>query len=224
MNFENAPKLGIGIYTASEIAQILRVPYQKVYTWMNKYWDGKLGKIYGSKYSWQMHGTRAVSFHTFVEFYIMMLLSEAGVKPKEVLNAHKELMEMFKTPFPFAKKKVLESLRSDGKKIFFETNSDTILQLDGTKQFNLSIVKKFFVNLDFDNNDLATRFWPIGKDKSILVDPKRRFGHPVIDGKNIFPEIIHKHHSAGDPVNYIAHVYGLTEDEVNHAIEFCTAA
>jgi len=41
MNFENKPKLGLGIYTASEIAQILRVPYRKVYIWMNKYWAWK---------------------------------------------------------------------------------------------------------------------------------------------------------------------------------------
>ncbi|MEQ8422681.1 MAG: DUF433 domain-containing protein, partial [Arenibacter algicola] len=82
MNFENKPKIGSGIYTASEIAIILRVPYRKVYTWMNKYWDGRIGKEFGSKYSWDINGKRAVSFHTFIEFYVMMRFSEAGVKPR----------------------------------------------------------------------------------------------------------------------------------------------
>jgi len=117
LNFENEPKLGIGIYTSSEIAKILRISYSKVYTWMNKYWDGKLGDSYGTKYSWQMEGTRAVSFHTFVEFYVMMRFSEAGVKPKQVLEAHSELVEMYNTAFPFAHKEVLDGIRSDGKHI-----------------------------------------------------------------------------------------------------------
>ncbi len=223
MNFENKPKIGTGIYTASEIAKILRVPYRTVYTWMNKYWDGKIGNDFGSKYSWDINGTRAVSFHTFIEFYVMMRFSEAGVKPKQVLEAHRELSKMYSTAFPFARKEVLSNIKSDGKLIYLK-KVEGIIELNGTKQFNLSLIELFFINLEFDNDNLASRFWPIGREKSILVDPKRRFGHPVIDGKNIFPEIIFKHHQAGDPIPYIANVYQISEQEVNHALEYCNAA
>lgn len=223
MKFENKPKLGLGIYTASEIAQILRVPYRKVYIWMNKYWDGKLGKEYDSNYSWKSNGSRAVSFHTFIEFYVMMRFSEAGVPPRNVLTAHSELSKMYNSAFPFALKEVLKGIHSDGKQIFLKTKKG-IIELNGTRQFNLEIIQMFFVNLDFDKDNLASRFWPLGKEKSILVDPNRRFGHPVIDGKNIEPEIIQNHFKAGDPINYIAHVYKLSEKEVSDAIEYCSAA
>ena len=223
MNFENRPKIGTGIYTASEIANILRVPYRTVYTWMNKYWDGKIGKEFGSKYSWNINGKRAVSFHTFIEFYVMMRFSESGVKPKHVLEAHTELSKMYATAFPFARKEILKGMRSDGKHIFLKTIEGTI-ELNGTKQFNLGLIEVFFINLEFDKDNLASRFWPIGKEKSILIDPKRRFGRPVIDGKNIFPEIIDNHFKAGDPIAYIAQVYQISEAEVNHALEYCKAA
>lgn len=223
MDFENKPKIGLGIYTATEIAKILRVPYRKVYVWMNKYWDGKIGKDYGANYSWDINGKRAVSFHTFIEFYVMMRFSESGVRPKQVLEAHAELSKMYSTAFPFARKEVLKGIKSDGKHIYLKTK-DGIIELNGTKQFNLNLIEIFFINLEFDNDNLASRFWPIGKEKSILIDPKRRFGHPVIDGKNIFPEIIYNHHKAGDPIAYIAHVYQISEEEVNHALEYCKAA
>lgn len=223
MNFENKPKIGLGIYTASEIAKILRIPYIKIYTWMNKYWDGKIGKDFGSKYSWDISGKRAVSFHTFIEFYVMMRFSEAGVKPKQVLEAHTELTKMYHTAFPFARKEVLKGIKSDGKHIFLKTR-EGIIELNGTKQFNLNLIEIFFINLEFDEDNLASRFWPMGKEKSILVDPKRRFGQPVIDGKNIYPEIIFNHHQAGDPIPYIAYVYQISEAEVCHALEFCKAA
>jgi uncharacterized protein (DUF433 family) len=220
MNFENKPKIGSGIYTASEIAQILRIPYRKVYTWMNIYWDNKLGKQYNSKYSWQIKGKRAVSFHTFIEFYVMMKFAETGVKPKQVLKAHEELSKMYGTAFPFALKNILNNIKSDGKLIFLNTKKG-IIELNGTKQFNLDIISLFFKNLEFDSDNLASKFWPLGKNKSILVDPKRRFGHPVINTKNILPEIIENHFKAGDPIKYIAYVYDLSIKEVKYALEFC---
>ncbi|WP_417889157.1 DUF433 domain-containing protein [Xanthomarina gelatinilytica] len=221
MNFENEPKLGIGIYTASEIAQILRVPYGKVYTWMHRYWDGKLGAKYEEKYSWQMDGTRAVSFHTFIEFYVMMRFSESGVKPQQVLQAHSELSQMYDTAFPFAKKEVLDSISTDGKNIFFDIDGVN-LTLNGTKQFNLDIIRIFFVNLDFGDNDLASRYWPLGKEKRILIDPKRKFGHPVLVKQNIYPETLYNHYIAGDPIPYLSHIYQVSEQEVKDAIEYCT--
>lgn len=220
LNFENKPKLGIGIYTSSEIAKILRVPYGKVYTWMNKYWDGKLGNLYGSKYSWQMEGTRAVSFHTFVEFYVMMRFSEAGVKPKQVLEAHSELVDMYDTAFPFAHKEVLDGIKSDGKNIYLENKLGTI-QLNGKKQFKLSIIKMFFIKLDFGQNDLASRYWPMGKQKAVIVDPKRKFGRVVLDKRNIYPEVLYGHYKAGDSVKYLSAVYELEEDDISDAIEYC---
>ena len=223
MNFENKPKLGLGIYTATEIAQILRVPYRKVYTWMHKYWDGKLGAEYETKYSWQIEGTRAVSFHTLIEFYVMMKFSESGVKPKQVLQAHSELSKMFKTPFPFAKKEVLDSISTDSKNIYFNLEGVS-MTLNGTKQFNLDIIKLFFINLDFGADDLASRYWPLGKDKTIVVDPQRKFGSPVFKDQNIYPETFYGMFKAGEAIDFIAHLYEVPKQMVKDAIEYCEAA
>ncbi|MDC6353277.1 MULTISPECIES: DUF433 domain-containing protein [unclassified Robiginitalea] len=223
MDFENEPKLGLGSYTSSDIAKILRIPYQKVYTWMNKYWDEKLGQRFNTKYSWEVDGTRAVSFHTFIEFYVMMKFAEAGVKPKEVLKAHNDLTKFFRTAFPFAKKEVLEGIRSDGKHIFLETKLGTV-ELNGTKQFNLDFIKLFFVKLDFGEDNLANRFWPLGKERHIVVDPKRKFGSPVLKDYNIYPETFYGLHKGGESVEVIAKIYEVPLSTVRDAIEYCEAA
>lgn len=220
MNFENKLTIGIGCYTASEIAHILQLPYRKVHTWMNKYWDGKLGKEFGEKYSWKVDNSRAVSFHTLVEFYVMMQFSEAGVKPKEVLKAHAILSAKYNTAFPFAQKELLESIRTDGK-IIYQDYDGQLVSLDGSEQFNLSLINQFFKNLEFDGNDMASRFWPMGMEKSVVIDPARKFGHPIINGHNIFPEVLHGHIMAGDPKEYIALIFELTEKEVQDAIDYC---
>lgn len=217
--FENKLQLGNGIYTTVEIANILRLPYHKVNSWISKYWDGELGKAYEHNYSWQIDNSKAVGFHTLVEFYVMVQFAESGVKTRQVLNAHKELSDLFKTPFPFALKEVLQNIKTDGRKIFFKLKGDTIT-LDGSKQLNLDFIKLFFKKLEFDKDMLAARFWPLGKQKKVVCDPQHKFGQPVIEGTNIQSEAIYKMYLAKEPIPFIAELYEISPEKVKHAIEF----
>ncbi|EAQ48426.1 DUF433 domain-containing protein [Leeuwenhoekiella blandensis] len=219
MDFENIPEIGKGSFTATEIADILNVKYHHIHRWINIYWDGKLSKEYGEKYSWVTDGKRAVSFHTFVEFYVMMQFSEAGVKPREVMKAHTELSELYNTAFPFALQHVLENIHTDKRKIYFDKDGST-LTLDGSKQFNLKLIQDFCVKLEFNNENLASKYYPLGKKKSIVIDPERKFGQPVFKTHNTFPDIIYDHYQAGESIEYIAAIYELNKAEVRDAIQY----
>lgn len=219
MSFENTLAIGNGIYTVPDVANILRLPYHKVNTWLNEYWDGKLGKAFKGKYSWRIDSTRAVGFHTLVEFYVMMQFAEAGVKPAQVLKAHTELSKSHNTIFPFAQKQIIENISTDGKKIYLNIDGTTIT-LDGSKQFNLDFIKLFFKKLEFDNELLATRLWPLGKGKAVVCDPQHKFGQPVIDGTNIQTEAVYKMFLAKEPIPFIASLYELPEQKVKDAINY----
>jgi uncharacterized protein (DUF433 family) len=223
VDFENNVEINKGIYTLPEVSKILRLPYPMVRRWLNDYWDTKFGAVFGKKYSWSVDNTKAISFHTLIEFYVLFQLAEAGVRTKRVLDAHIELSKDFETPFPFAQKNILEGIRTDGKKIYFETGRG-IIALDGSKQFKLDFIKIFFRSLDFDNELIASRFWPLGKEKCIVVDPKRQFGHPVLGMTNIFPETIYNLHKAGEPIDFIAFTFEIDIKLVKDALEFCEAA
>lgn len=222
--FENKPQLGGGIYTIPDIAQILRLPNNKVSRWVRSYWDEKLGKEFGNKYSWNIEQTKAVSFHTLVELYIFHQLNLAGLKPSTVLKAHKVLAERFNTLFPFANANVLESLNTDGRRIYLEQDDQTIITLDETNQLNFDFIKVFFKLIEFDDDALARRFWPLGKTKSIVCDPERQFGHPVINDTNIYPEAIYNLYKAGESVKFISYLYELNDNQVQDAIDYCMAA
>jgi uncharacterized protein (DUF433 family) len=221
--FENKPQIGQGIYTLSDAARILYLPYYKVHRWVTKYWDGNLGQEFQSQYSWIVDGSRAVSFHTVVELYVMIQLADKGVKTNEVLKAHKKLSQIYDTHFPFAQKRVLQEIKTDGKLIYWKKGED-VISLNGSDQFNLKIIDLFFKKLDFGEEEVVSRLWPLGKEHAIVIDPSRKFGHPIIEGKNIYPETIFEHFQAGDPVPYIAHIYKITEKEAEDAIRFCKDA
>ena len=219
MNFENTLAIGNGVYTVPDVANILHLPYHKVNTWLNEYWDGKLGKAFKTKYSWRIDSTRAVGFHTLVEFYVMMQFSDAGVKPLQVLKAHTELSKSYNTIFPFAQKDIITNITTDGKKIFLNIDGSSIT-LDGSKQLNLEFINVFFKKLEFDKELMATRLWPMGKNKAVVCDPQHKFGQPVIDGTNIQTEAVYKMYLAKEPISFIASLYELTEQKVKDAISF----
>jgi len=98
-------------------------------------------------------------------------LSNAGVSTRELLKAHEILSVQYNTQYPFATKKILESLRTEGKKVLFEQKDGSIYTVDLTKQFKLNFIREFYINLDFGTDSLAARFWPNGKDKSVVCDP-----------------------------------------------------
>lgn len=217
-NEKHIAQLGHGIYTMSDMAKILKLPYGKVNYWLNVYWDGLL-KGKRSSYSWKSNDVRVVNFHTLIEFYTMMHFGERGIKPKMVLKAHESLSDIYKTKFPFANGKILSELNTDGEKIYIERN-DEQLSLDGTWQFSMKFIEEFFIKLEFNENDLVSRFWPLGKNKRIVVDPSRQFGQPIISNTNIHPNVIYKLYQGGEPIEFISSLYDLDEDVVKHAIEF----
>lgn len=220
---ENNLQLGNGIFTTSEIAEILRLPYYKVRKWILQYWDGKLGKIYQRNYSWEIGNNRAVGFHTLIEFYVMMQLSENGIKVNDVLKAHNLLAEKFNTHFPFAYSDVVNNLSTDGYKIYLKNNED-LLNLDGSEQLNLEFIKMFFKKLDFGNDLLASRFWPLGKDANVVCDPHHKFGQPVVKGTNIQTSAIYKMYQAEEPIKFIASIYDIPSKSVKDAIKFHKSA
>jgi uncharacterized protein (DUF433 family) len=94
------------------------------------------------------------------------------------------------------------------------------ITLDGSRQFNLDFVKLFFKKIEFDKELLAARLWPMGKSKTIVCDPRHKFGQPVIDGTNIQTEAVYKMYLAKEPVSFIAELYELSEQKVKDAISY----
>ncbi len=207
-------ELGDGIYTVADISEILQLPSAKVRRWLAAYWN---------QYSWTIDRSVAVSFQALVEFYVLYHLGEAGIRNQRSDSRQNSLIRLVQHSLSFCPKK--DSRKHPNRSIpdipEFEGH---IVSLDGTKQLNLEFIRQFFHKLDFDQESIALRFWPRGKEKSIVVDPQRQFGHPVIGTSNIYPETIYGLYQGGESIPFICSAYDLVEKEVQDAIEYCKAA
>jgi len=217
ITFKNHIKLGNGIYTVPDLALILQLPQHKVRRWLVDFYDQRLAENKG-RYSWGEGRERATNFLTLIEFYVFYMLREQKIGAGKILEAHKHMSKELKTPYPFASYKLLVNK----KHILYGIDEDTWVHADRSNQIVIhKIIEDFFKKVDFSDNDLAKRFWPLGKDHSIVVDPHHQFGQPVIHGTNINAATIFSMYESGEPLPTIGILYDLTEEQVNDAIAFC---
>lgn len=212
---ETHSKLGEGIYSIADIAFLLKLPKQKVRRWLNDFWDSRLAEKYNQKYSWGEGRNQAVNFYTLIEFYIFYCLRELGVTQKKIFEAHEAMVKQLKTIHPFASAKVL----TDGKSILYALEDGTTIKADKSKQIALKqIIENFCKKIEFSDNNLAEKFYPLGKNKYIVVDPQHQFGQPTVEETNILAETIYNMHEAGETNEFLSRLYDISLKEVQAAI------
>ena len=83
------------------------------------------------------------------------------------------------------------------------------------------IIEDFARKIDFSNEDMAVRFYPLGKQRDIVVDPKHQFGAPIVKGTNTKAKTLCDMYDAGDSVKILSILYKLEEKSVRDAISYC---
>ena len=213
--FANHIELGNGIYSVPDLAFILRLPQARVRRWMNDFWDVRLGEKYNGKYSWGDGRDKATNFYTLIEFYVFYQLRENKVGTKAIFTAHEQMAQQLQTAYPFASAPVL----TDGKSILYALEDGTTINADRTRQIAFrQIIESFCKKVEFSATRLAERYWPLGKEHRIVVDPHHQFGQPVIEKTNLLAETIFDLHQAGETPAFLSRLYNISVNEVNDAV------
>lgn len=211
-------KLGDGIFTAADVSNILNLDYSKVNYWFRRYLRDRYNLDYSFGWGYyQYQDIVAVNFYTMIELYVFYQLREHNVSPKKILKLHSFLSDFYKTRYPFAKANILVH----GKQVLM-SHGDNITLADETFQmvFN-EIVIPFSKHIEFDNSDgLARKFYPLGKDKNVVVNKDNQFGQPIIDKTNIKISTILSFYEGGETIESIAKMYSLNVAQVKDAIEY----
>lgn len=214
-------KIGTGIYTAPDAAKILRIDSRKSRYWFNYYAREKLYDSIGYRYLFNIEDTIAVNFLTLIEMYVFYFLKdEVKMSVRNILKNHKRLSEILNTPYPYAHSNIYASR----KKMIFEDSGVPKYTDDLQQTFIEEFILPFYHKITFNDIELAHKFHPLGKNKSIIVDPEHQFGKPVIEGTNIVTETLNDYFEGGDSIEFIANLFDITTENVKDAIEFTHAA
>jgi uncharacterized protein (DUF433 family) len=81
------------------------------------------------------------------------------------------------------------------------------------------VLDDFLENVDYEN-ELVRRWWPLGKNVKVVIDPDYGFGLPVIEGTGVRTEIIAERRRAGDSPDEIGYDFGVTADQIEDALRW----
>ncbi len=221
LSFKTEPKLGEGIFTIRDASIILNLSPSLVRRWIQTYWENKFlndNVIKDSNYVWGEKREKGFNFCVLVEIIAVHSFKQIGVSFNKIKLAHTQLIKILSTQYPFASSKLM----SDGGEIFWDYNENTLIKLDQSLQFSFKkIIEPFCKKLEFnDKTTLAQRYWPLGKERAIVVDPHHCFGQPSVAGTNINVDSISQLLQAGETIESISTMYNIRETEIKDVISF----
>lgn len=204
-------RLGEGVYLAVDVAKILRLPYHKVRYAMQGYWQTQ---TFGKERN------KAVNFYALIEFYTFYHLRSKKISSQKIKKFHNMLSKTLNTDYPFASTKI----STQEEQIWYE-HLGLLMRGDGKQQPSIrTFIEPFLKKIDFGEDTLAERFYPLDKSKIVVVDPQHQFGQPTIKGTNIQTAAIYNLYKAGEPKYNICALYDISEKQVADAIKYYNRA
>jgi uncharacterized protein (DUF433 family) len=218
--------LGIGIYSVPEAARLIHAPEASVRRWLHGYrrrdskghrhhvdriWRGDLERL---------DATTALSFLDLIEAKIVRAFTLAGVSWNVVREVHHQAEKELGHPHPFSTNWFV----TDGHEIFRELENfglprglDSVKTRQGCFQ---EIVRPTLIELEFDRN-AARRWWPLGLARpTVVLDPHRAFGRPIVSNEGVPTEILAAAMAAGNSHQEVIRWYEVAPKSLRDAVEF----
>lgn len=209
-------------YTPVEAARYLRMPFRTLHNWafgFSTYSGKPLIRVADP-------AEHRLSFWNVAELHVLDSMRRYHqITPKKLRRLIQYLEESLDTKHPLVNQKML----TDGVSVFVEHASGLI---NATKSGQLAmrqLLEAHLKRIDQDVDGLAVRLYPFiyGKPRPgdsaeaprvISLDPRIRFGRPVIAGTSIPTIEIAERFQAGDSFEALAEEYGRPKAEIEEAI------
>jgi uncharacterized protein (DUF433 family) len=170
-----------------------------------------------------LDGLPLISFADLIEVRFLDAFRRHGVNTKALRIAAQGAKELLGRHHPLS----TQIFRSDGRTVLAEITKETgdkVLLDIVSKQyvFEKVIDPYLYSGLDFNELKEPTRWWPLGKDRSIVIDPHRSFGAPIIARTGVPTKILSEAVTPEQTAEFVARWYNLRLDEIQDALEFET--
>lgn len=178
--------IGKGLYTPAEAASLLKAPVAEVKRWA----FGYERRRNGARVHYQplihtelpeIEGHRALTFTELVELMYIKGFRRAGAPWKLVHEAAAVAARMFETEHPFAMRKFFADPNGIYALLQESGGGESLVSLRGHGQHALrDVVQPYLGQLEFDPMEVPTRWWPMGREGRVVVDPQVSFGAPIV--------------------------------------------
>ncbi len=217
--------LHTGIYSVPEVSRLTTVSTWRIRRWLKGYefkvktgrrisppvWEGQLKPI---------DRTVALGFMDLIEVRCVDALLQAGVSWKTLRIAHANGRKMVGHAHPFCTNK----LATDGQTVFLQMTAGcdeaALWDMKDIQRVFEKIIGPFLLNVEFSDSDVAVRWWPMGRDKQVVLDPRRSFGRPIVAKKGVPTTALAAALKTESDANLVAEWFGVSLSEIQDAADF----
>jgi len=215
---------GIGAYSPAEAARLTGVPASALRRW-----------LFG--YSYDHHGPRTtqaplwnpeygsdqddplLGFRDLIEARMVGRLRLLGMGMPTIRACLRTAAEIANDDHPFSS----ASFRTDGKRLFLERIGEDgkhdVIDLKSKQHAFAKVVDRSFLDLEFDENR-ATRWFLLPQKKSIVADPERSFGQPIVSDSGIPTKRLAQAVEAERSIDKVAKLFEIAVSSVRDALQF----
>ncbi len=217
--------LNSGIYTVPDASRLTGVSMPRIRRWLRGYkveknsakiarpelWHGQLEPI---------NDRLALGFQDLIEVRFVDAFLKAGVGWKTLREARVKAQKVFQTEHPFCTLRFV----TDGCRIFESRGSGRgrrMIDLAEGQRVFPAVIKPFLKELQFaEDAGTLESWWPLGKDRQVVLDPTRSFGQPIIAAGSVPTEVLFNAVKAGQSVYEVAQWYEVPLHSVRDAARF----
>jgi uncharacterized protein (DUF433 family) len=219
--------IGKGVYSLAEAERLVKIPRQRISRWTRGYTYRYKGETHHTPplIAWDAEQSAdkgpILSFLDLLEVRFLDAFLVHGVSRKAVRIAAVNARELLGRPHPFSTR----IFKTDGHTIFAEIvkGMDDKRLLDVVKNqfvFVQIISPSLYAGIEFGASNDPQRWWPLGKKYTVVIDPERGFGAPIVANSGVPTKVLANAVKAEGSVAFAAKWYEVSEREVRDAVLF----
>lgn len=212
------------LYTYAEADRLAGVSRGTSNRWVKgyKYWNPQGERVAQSSMTARPNAEpeQGVSFFDLISIKAIDGLRDIGLGTRKIRDAVRYCQDELRISYPFA----TEAFKADRRRIYMEAGDGHLLEVLGGQRGAWAwdaVLDPFLKDLDY-HNELARRWYPLGKDEPVVVDPDYSFGLPVVVGSGVRTEIIAEQYHAGDKIEHIEYDFNVTRQQIESALKLET--
>jgi uncharacterized protein (DUF433 family) len=218
--------LGIGLYTVTEASRLTGISRGRLTRWLRGYTYHMRGDRAISQPVWlrqvpSIDGSLGLGFLDLMEARFVDAFRKASVPWSVIRRCAEHARDLISSDHPFSSQR----FRTDGRTIFAEVADQTGEQqlLDLAKSqfaFGRVISPSLYAGIEFSNRDTPVRWWPMGQQTRVVIDPTRSFGQPIVSDGGIPTRTLADAVAAEGSVAKVALLFRLESQSVRAALRF----
>lgn len=205
------------MYSFTEVAHLSHVSASTVRNWLLGYTtvQGEVSPLFKA----HQEEDKVCSFLELIEIVVAATFRKAEHVPfKTVRRAYDNARRFYGLDYPFASM----DLKAIGRHIvhIMRIPGASLQAIDQPEQYTIpNLVQETIGQLEYEY-ELAARWYPVGKNVPIVVDPQISAGLPVIKGRGITVEAIYKRFKADQDIAFIERDFKLQHGIVEKVIRY----